>query len=372
MEIDSKMLVASLRNYAEAKHMQLQDVGKQLGFSKDRTKSIFTGRSKLTGDDVLRILMNVDIPLPELKRYRQLWRLRREVLNFERPDDFEQFVDGLNVSATLFPRKVQGSLARSDNERVSTELARDMMARENWYVLRNGWVCALKVEGKWVTFTPFAPDFMTAARAMIGLKWIHRKTETSIPFIDWGAVRGGCPSSEETSRFVGRELLKYIQSKPGRFPLDDEFRGMVAGKAMGEFQQNRILELEKSLNKVKEIAESSLKYSLSTEKDEYGISPAEIYSSVFDYLESNVTNLYGIRHLLLEDGITIPPQLEEECERVLGLNERHYKYSLYIEPILAVNDLPDRLASPTKAERVQYEKLRADSEEKSKKSKSGR
>ena len=99
MEIDSKMLVASLRNYAEAKHMQLQDVGKQLGFSKDRTKSIFTGRSKLTGDDVLRILMNVDIPLPELKRYRQLWRLRREVLNFERPDDFEQFVDGLNVSA---------------------------------------------------------------------------------------------------------------------------------------------------------------------------------------------------------------------------------------------------------------------------------
>ena len=56
----------------------------------------------------------------------------------------------------------------------------------------------------------------------------------------------------------------------------------------------------------------------------------------------------------------------------LGLNERHYKYSLYIEPILAVNDLPDRLASPTKAERVQYEKLRADSEEKSKKSKSGR
>lgn len=91
------------------------------------------------------------------------------------------------MSATLFPRKVQGSLARSDNERVSTELARDMMARENWYVLRNGWVCALKVEGKWVTFTPFAPDFMTAARAMIGLKWIHRKTETSIPFIDWGA-----------------------------------------------------------------------------------------------------------------------------------------------------------------------------------------
>ena len=91
MEIDSKMLVASLRNYAEAKHMQLQDVGKQLGFSKDRTKSIFTGRSKLTGDDVLRILMNVDIPLPELKRYRQLWRLRREVLNFERPDDFEQY-----------------------------------------------------------------------------------------------------------------------------------------------------------------------------------------------------------------------------------------------------------------------------------------
>ncbi len=121
------------------------------------------------------------------------------------------------------------------------------------------------------------------------------------------------------------------------------------------------------MNTVKEIAESSLKYSLSTEKDEYGISPAEIYSSVFDYLESNVTNLYGIRRLLLEDGITIPPQLEEECERVLGLNERHYKYSLYIEPILAVNDLPDRLASPTKAERVQYEKLRADSEEKSKK-----
>ena len=136
---------------------------------------------------------------------------------------------------------------------------------------------------------------------------------------------------------------------------------------MGEFQQNRILELEKSLNTVKEIAESSLKYSLSTEKDEYGISPAEIYSSVFDYLESNVTNLYGIHHLLLEYGITIPPQLEEECERVLGLNERHYKYSLYIEPILAVNDLPDRLASSTKAERVQYEKLRADGEEKSKK-----
>jgi hypothetical protein len=34
MEIDSKMLVASLRNYAEAKHMQLQDVGKQLDSAK--------------------------------------------------------------------------------------------------------------------------------------------------------------------------------------------------------------------------------------------------------------------------------------------------------------------------------------------------
>lgn len=366
MEIDSKILVDSLRNYADAKHMQLQDVGKQLGFSKDRTKSVFTGRSKLTGDDVLRILTNVDIPLPELKRYRQLWRLRREILDFERPDDFEQFVDSLNVSATLFPRKVQGSLARSDNERVSTELARDTMSHENWYVLRNGWVCAIKIEGEWVTFIPVAPDFMTATRAMIGLRWIHRKTETSIPFIDWGAVHGGGPYGEEASRLVGRELLKYIQSKPDRFPLDDKFRSMVAGKAMGEFQQNRILELEKSLNTVKEVAESSLKYSLPMEEDEYGISPAAIYSSVFDYLESNVTNLYGIRYLLLEDGIAIPPQLEEECETVLGLNGRHYKYSLYIEPILAVNDLPDRFASPTKAEREQYKKLRADSKEKSK------
>lgn len=366
MGIDSKILVDSLRNYARAEHMQLQDVGKQLGFSKDRTKSIFARRSKLTGDDVLRILMNVDIPLPELKRYKRLWYLRRGVLDFERPDDFERFVDDLNVSATLFPRRVQGSLAKNDNERVSTELARDVMAHENWYVLRNGWVCVIKVESEWVTFVPVAPDFMTAARAMIGLKWIHRKTETSIPFIDWGAVNGGRPYGEETSRLVGRELLKYIQSKPDRFPLDDEFRSVVAGKATGEFQQNRILELEKSLDTVKEIVENSFKYSLPTEEDEYGISPAKIYSSVFDYLESNVTNLYGIRHLLLEDGVTIPPQLEEECETVLGLNGRPYKYSLYVEPILAVNDLPNRLASPTKAERRQYEKLRADSEKKSK------
>ena len=54
----------------------LADVGGQLGWSGNKTKNVFSGRTKLSGDDVLDILGNPNVPIPDFKRYRMLLRIQ--------------------------------------------------------------------------------------------------------------------------------------------------------------------------------------------------------------------------------------------------------------------------------------------------------
>lgn len=67
MRMTSTRIVTALKNYAITHHITQNEMGRSLGFSKDRSKDIFSGRTKLNGDDVLRILEQY--PLDELAKY---------------------------------------------------------------------------------------------------------------------------------------------------------------------------------------------------------------------------------------------------------------------------------------------------------------
>lgn len=70
MSADSRLLVQAVREGINREHLLLNDVGGQLGWSRDKTKNVFSGRTKLSGDDVLDILSNPNVPIPDFKRYR--------------------------------------------------------------------------------------------------------------------------------------------------------------------------------------------------------------------------------------------------------------------------------------------------------------
>lgn len=46
----------------------------------DKTKNVFSGRTRLSGDDVLNILGNPNIPIPDFRRYRVFLRIRQALL----------------------------------------------------------------------------------------------------------------------------------------------------------------------------------------------------------------------------------------------------------------------------------------------------
>lgn len=79
--------------------MTQEELGKQLGFSKDRAKNIFTGRTKLSGDDVLRILSDPQYSLPKLKKYMPYWRLRSNLADVERES---RIMDAFNENALMY------------------------------------------------------------------------------------------------------------------------------------------------------------------------------------------------------------------------------------------------------------------------------
>ena len=45
-----------------------------------KTKNVFSGRTRLSGDDVLNILGNPNIPIPDFRRYRVFLRIRQALL----------------------------------------------------------------------------------------------------------------------------------------------------------------------------------------------------------------------------------------------------------------------------------------------------
>ena len=80
MSADSRLLVQAVREGINREHLLLNDVGGQLGWSRDKTKNVFSGRTKLSGDDVLDILSNPNVPIPDFRRYRVFLRIRQALL----------------------------------------------------------------------------------------------------------------------------------------------------------------------------------------------------------------------------------------------------------------------------------------------------
>lgn len=80
MSADSRLLVQAVREGINREHLLLNDVGGQLGWSRDKTKNVFSGRTKLSGDAVLDILSNPNVPIPDFKRYRMFLRIRQALL----------------------------------------------------------------------------------------------------------------------------------------------------------------------------------------------------------------------------------------------------------------------------------------------------
>lgn len=80
MSADSSLLIQAMREGANQEHLPLTDIGMQLGWSGDKTKNVFSGRTKLSGDDVLDILSNPNVPIPDFKRYRMFLRIRQALL----------------------------------------------------------------------------------------------------------------------------------------------------------------------------------------------------------------------------------------------------------------------------------------------------
>ena len=56
MRVDSSLLIQAMREGVNQGHLPLTDIGMQLGWSGDKTKNIFSGRTRLSSDDVLNIL----------------------------------------------------------------------------------------------------------------------------------------------------------------------------------------------------------------------------------------------------------------------------------------------------------------------------
>lgn len=58
----------------------LMSANKSVGGGGDKTKNVFSGRTRLSGDDVLNILGNPNIPIPDFRRYRVFLRIRQALL----------------------------------------------------------------------------------------------------------------------------------------------------------------------------------------------------------------------------------------------------------------------------------------------------
>lgn len=56
MKIDCDNLIRALKTLAMSEGLSQKELGASLGFSLNRTKNLFSGRSKLSGEEVLRIL----------------------------------------------------------------------------------------------------------------------------------------------------------------------------------------------------------------------------------------------------------------------------------------------------------------------------
>lgn len=105
-----------------------KELGASLGFSLNRTKNLFSGRSKLSGEEVLRILTSREHPLPKLKRYLPLCQLQQDLWAIESENRGASEESELAVADA---QAIQGSLMTVNVNKPLAEMARDVMHDKN-------------------------------------------------------------------------------------------------------------------------------------------------------------------------------------------------------------------------------------------------
>ena len=354
MKIDSKLLIQALKKAGEDRGMTQEELGKQLGFSKDRAKNIFTGRTKLSGDDVLRILSDPQYSLPKLKKYMPYWRLRSNLADVERES---RIMDAFNENALMYPERIQSSPMQTNIRKPLSEMARDVMSGKRWWVLRTGWICSAEIQREVVAFKPIAPDFLTAAKAMKRMGWIDYNKDMHTACAYWGKINGG-KTEPESNVYCEETLRNYIMNPNNGFDLDSQFRQVITGKSIGAIEIDKTKELLKFINIVSDVAANWSNYSLSTQTDVYGFSPADLYRDKFDYLELAVLGMCAAHYDLVESDIEIDESVERRYLQIMSEDGKRYRYSALIDPILAVNDRAGHLAKPTVDDWRRYNALR--------------
>lgn len=353
MEITGKLLVYALKKAGENRGMTQEELGEQLGFSKDRAKNIFTGRTKLSGDDVLRILSDPQYSLPKLRKYMPYWRLRRDLADVEKES---QIMDAINESVLMFPKRIQPSLMQTNVRKSSTEMARDVMSDKRWWMLQTGWICSAAIDGETVVFSPVAPDFLTAVTAMKRMGWISYDKEMNTACAYWEKINGG-KTEPESNAYCEETLRSYIINPDNGFDLDSEFLQVVTDRSIGSIEIDRAKELLKFVNIIADVTENWSRYSLPDRTDEYGFSPANLYRDKFEYLQAAVLEMCAIHHDLVESDVEIEESVEQQYLQIMSKGDKPYRYSALIDPILAVNDIAGHLASPTADDWRRYHAL---------------
>lgn len=353
MRLSSEMLVEALRRYADDNDLTHVELGKRFGFNASKTGNVFSGRTRLSGDDVLRILGDPDFTLPKLRKYIPYWQLRRDVAEVER--DMRES-DTVSEDTLLSAKRIQGSLLTTTRRMPSSELARDIMSNYHWWVLRTGWICSVATDKATATYTLIAPDLNTAVEAMKRLKWIYRSGDWSR--VDWEKVDGG-NAGQAAADHCATALRDFILAPGSGFDVDEHFRQAAERTGTGSIRTNRVGELSELIGKVAAVAKGWMGYELPTEPDEYGYAPAKLYADKLDYLESLVLEACAIHDQLQEEGVPIGEDVKQAYDRIMSEDGSVNRYAVYIAPILAVNDRRGKLATPSPEDRKRYNALRA-------------
>ena len=352
MKIDCDNLIRALKTLAMSEGLSQKELGASLGFSLNRTKNLFSGRSKLSGEEVLRILTSREHPLPKLKRYLPLCQLQQDLWAIESENRGASEESELAVADA---QAIQGSLMTVNVNKPLAEMARDVMHDKKWRVLPTGWICSVTIVGDQCTYDPIAPDFVTAVSAMKKMGWIWKRG--SGVFANWNKINGGM-SGEETAGYCENALRSFILDPENDVSMSDSFRRAVQKYWVGASDTEEIDMLRNVVENVRRMAEHWVDWELSDEPNEYGVSPKQIYANKFDYFEQEVLGMRQLHFDLLNDGTEIPSDLETRYRETFSEDGKPYKYSYRIDPILKVNDGPGPLVDASPEDWKRYHAIR--------------
>lgn len=349
MKVTPTMMVEALRNAAKAEGITQIELGRRFGFSDNKTKNIFSGRTPLNGNDVLQILQTPRYELPRLKKYLPYWNLKKEV---NHDDNDIRIIDAENEGLTMFAEPIQESLMPTNIRKPLSELARDIMSSHNWYVLKNGWICSVQEHEDELVFASIAPDFATAVTAMERMRWIWTKDDAC--YADWQKINGD-KAGEEASRYCENTLRSFILDPNNGFNLtEDDFLQLATRSTINDVQLAAKNKLRHYIHLIDDIIENYTNFELPDTRDEYGVSIKDIYSNKFKYLEMNVLEMCSLYEECVESGIAVGLDIEQNFQRIMSQNGKPYKGATLIDNILAMNDRRGHLTNPTSDDIKRY------------------